>query len=234
MKSWIERYPLVFCFMLFLAFDGSLSIFRYWYTDSRQFLFLIWNLFLACLPLMAAYLAYWLQGRQQHLFSWGMAALSILFLPNAPYILTDLFHLHYIQSSYLLWLNTLILIAYSLTGLLTFYASWWYLEHWIHQATPFKSISYSLVLALPFLTAFGIYLGRYSRFNSWDLLTAPEVLYQTIWARIATPFAHPLTWGMTFGYGTLFLVGFLCLKLIRISVLKEGQLLGTVFGDDGA
>lgn len=56
---------------------------------------------------------------------------------------------------------------------------------------------------LLFITAFGIYLGRYLRFNSWDLVQKPGSLFFEIIDRFIRPLSHKRTWGMTFGMGIL-------------------------------
>ena len=50
---------------------------------------------------------------------------------------------------------------------------------------------------LLFLGSFGIYLGRYLGWNSWDILQEPFKLFYDIGDRLINPFHHPRTWGMT-------------------------------------
>ena len=124
----------------------------------------------------------------------------LLFFPNAPYILTDLFHLRYDQLSMPIWFDLVLILAYAWTGLLFGFLSLWDIERllaeWVHP----KLVT-ALSVSLLFLGSFGIYLGRYLRWNSWDLITEPFRLIYDIGDRIVNPFEHPRAWGMTISMG---------------------------------
>jgi len=147
------------------------------------------------------------EGWSGWLLFW-MGGTSVLFLPNAPYLLTDLFHLQWAGQSAPIWLDTLLLVAYAATGLVLFYrtlfillgiaAAYWR-PFWVKMGA----------VGLVYLISFGIYLGRYLRFNSWDLLTDPMALFWAIGAHFWQPTAHPTAWGVTLGYGTLLLIGYI-------------------------
>jgi len=81
-----------------------LSIARFQRTGNLGPIFLVWNLFLAWIPLVYAFLAYRLH--QSHFNKLlivpgivGCALIWLLFLPNAPYLLTDLIHLRVIDNN---------------------------------------------------------------------------------------------------------------------------------------
>ncbi len=99
-----------------LAFTLLLLAFRVWHTAAPAYLFLIWNLFLAWLPLqfILKFSTTKHQGLQAVLLS-----LTVLFLPNAPYLITDLFHLGK-QSNAPLWLDTLLLSSFAILGCILF------------------------------------------------------------------------------------------------------------------
>jgi uncharacterized membrane protein len=97
--------------------------------------------------------------------------LSVLFLPNAPYILTDLFHLKK-QLLAPLWFDTVLILSFAFTGLMYFILA---LEKILEEAAKLLP-SFVNPLAKPllfFATGYGIYLGRFLRYNSWDLLIHP-------------------------------------------------------------
>lgn len=135
-----------------------------------------WNLLLAAIPLGLSEglvrSAQWPWGVQ------GAIALGlVLFLPNAPYVLTDLIHLvQEIQWHDSLLYNTLVLLPkYTLFVLLGFEAYvvavlnvGRYLDQ--HQWTRWV---FPVELALHGLSSLGVYLGRIERFNSWDVVTQP-------------------------------------------------------------
>jgi uncharacterized membrane protein len=151
------------------------------YSDSGRYTSLIWNLFLAWIPFVLAYLA--------HAFSWKKkllyfvlpttAFLWLIFFPNAPYILTDLQHLTKETSSAPVWYDVIVMVWFSWTGLLLGLVSL-YLMHDIVQRTFGRWIGWAFVLFVSGLSSFGVYLGRFVRFNSWDLLGDPTEIVVTV------------------------------------------------------
>ncbi|MGZ3932550.1 MAG: DUF1361 domain-containing protein [Bacteroidia bacterium] len=153
----------------FTGFAASLLAARIVKTDSIYYLFLCWNLFLAFIP-------YWISNylKKQDLLlmrHWPLLAVWLLFIPNSPYLLTDLFHLH-AREGVPLWLDLILVISFALIGLVIFYRS--LID--IFQLLKKQVADYWLRLMVPFtlwLIAFGLYLGRYGRFNSWDVMQHP-------------------------------------------------------------
>ncbi len=190
------------------------SIFRCWFTDSKVYLFLNWNLFLAFIPwALTLLIKVSSHSKYRKLKTTGLLLSWLLFFPNAPYILTDLFHLSS-NSSMPLWFDLILILSFAWTGLLfgllslgniEAHLSYYVQKHWL----PIGST------ALLFLSSFGIYLGRYLRWNSWDVVQNPGGLLSDIGHRIVFPFQHPQTWGMTLFMG-LFLVGvYTSLRLLK-------------------
>jgi uncharacterized membrane protein len=68
---------------------------------------------------------------------------------------------------------------------------------------------------LLFLGSFGVYLGRYLRWNSWDIITEPFRLFYDIADRIINPFEHPRTWGMTLFMGLFLTIIYWSFHLVR-------------------
>jgi uncharacterized membrane protein len=220
-NNFLERRVVYFAAFLTLLvlFCFSLSALRVYYTGQLYYLFLVTNLFLALLPWVGIETATFLQRWQApKLLVVLFLGLTILFLPNAPYLITDLCHLHWSSSSELLWLDILLIVTYSITGLVGFYATLFAIEDLVKPYLGLWGTRISLTLLL-FLTGFGIYLGRFLRFNSWDLWTNPWSLFEVIGARLWEPMAYPTTWVVTLGYGGLLLVVFLGIKLWRYALL---------------
>jgi uncharacterized membrane protein len=136
-----------------------------------------------CILLVAARIAYSDTGRYTGLV-WNFvlpitAILWLLFFPNAPYILTDLQHLTKETSSAPVWYDVIVMVWFSWTGLLLGLVSL-YLMHDIVQRTFGRWFGWAFVFIVSGLSSFGVYLGRFVRFNSWDLLGDPKEIVVTI------------------------------------------------------
>lgn len=214
MKQILRDYPEIKSIALLPIISVSFIIFRMAYTQSIFLGFLLWNLFLAAIPWLLTYFI--LKRKKLKSLSFILlTALVILFLPNAAYILTDLFHLRLSMSAMPIWYDTLTILMAALSGLLFFYLVVFDLRNiWMQKN---RTVSAELFIAIiMFSSSFGIYIGRYLRFNSWDIISNPTALFQEIMIRLVYPFDHPRTWGMTFGWGLLLYSGYYVLKNLNI------------------
>jgi uncharacterized membrane protein len=212
------RRALVFAALL--AFCGALIALRVARTSSTMYMFLVWNLFLAAIPAVASFVFAWSSARGQRAVAAVAFIVWLLFLPNAPYILTDFIHLTP-QPGVPLWFDVAILAASAGTGLLLGYTSLADVQHVIarHYGRP---AGWSVAAASLLLSGFGIYVGRFLRWNSWDALTNPHRLVRDIVTRAADPLAHPRTIGMTLIYGTGLLLGYIALRVIGATTERRG------------
>lgn len=165
--------------------------------DTTRFWFLNWNLFLAWLPLLFAWLLvrFLKVGRW---FSWQGIILTFLwlgFLPNSFYIISDLVHLQHATSSTALYYTVLIL-SFGINGLLLGYTSL-YLLHKEFIKRIGKNYAWFVVSAALLLCSFAIYLGRYLRWNTWDVLVNPAGILFDVSDRIINPSAHEQTFRIT-------------------------------------
>jgi uncharacterized membrane protein len=78
-----------------------------------------------------------------------------------------------------------------------------------------KSLVAGLIVLLLFVSGFGIYLGRFLRWNSWDIIQAPFGLLFDVGDRIVNPLAHSRTWGVTISMGILLNMMYWTIKLIK-------------------
>ncbi len=141
---------------------------------------IIWNLFLAFIPLA---LSFWL-FRRRHIsrtwFWWMIYIIFIAFLPNAPYLLTDIIHLiRATRAGYSVWIITLIFIPLHVFAILSGLEA--YVVSLINQNHYFKKLGlkryiFTSEIMIHILCAVGVFLGRFRRFNSWDLVTQPDVI----------------------------------------------------------
>ena len=152
------------------AFCLSLVGLRIWHTQSNFYLFLAWNLFLAWIPYFTSL---WLQNELK-IFNLVLLLIWLGFLPNAPYIITDLFHLGHAKGIPY-WFDTFMLFSFSITGLLL--GAYSMIKVYIFFKTRIgTSLSKLLLFFISGLSAFGVYIGRYQRWNSWDLINRPKTL----------------------------------------------------------
>lgn len=194
------------CAMLFsfLILSARIAL-----TKTGYFLFLLWNIFLALIPyLITMHLSEKKRTRKiVVLISFGI---WLLFLPNAPYILTDLFHLKRSQWS-IIWLDTLVISSFAITGMLLYYYSLAVMLELIKKSFNFK---YENILGFIIctLSAFGIYLGRFLRYNSWEVLSNPNILFFDIYKMITQPLTHQDVWLFTTCFGLFLSIGFYVFK----------------------
>lgn len=169
------------------ALSMGLLAMRMLYSGQITYRFLNWNLFLAWIPLGLALAAWLLQGeaRRPRLRVLPLLALWLLFLPNAPYLLTDLIHLAH-RPPVPLWFDLLLLLSYAWNGLILGYLSLRLVQalfqRWMGAAAGWLAATAAIGLA-----AFGIYLGRFERWNSWDIFTDPFGVLATLFAGLANP-----------------------------------------------
>lgn len=202
----------------------SLSIYRTTVSETDTYLFLNWNLFLAFIPWLASsILLLYPKLQKRKVAVIGLLAVWLLFFPNAPYILTDLFHLRHINSMPA-WFDLLLILSFAWVGLMFGFMSLWdiekILENYWEESRLRKYLRPSVFIPilssmLLFVGSFGIYLGRYLRWNSWDILREPLGLIYDIGDRFVNPFAHPRTWGVTLFMGVFLNLVYWSLRWVR-------------------
>ncbi|WP_417860195.1 DUF1361 domain-containing protein [Winogradskyella sediminis] len=204
-----ERFKTLSLITVALLFSSILLMVRMKLNKSYAFLFLIWNVFLAIIPYaITMYLNTTSKLSKLKLGFWFMAWLA--FLPNAPYIVTDLIHIR-IGNDALLWLDVLVVLSFALSGLLVFYISLLDMQTLVKSI--FKTLPIEMMsIAILFLCGFGVYLGRFLRYNSWEIISGPQYLFIDILNIIITPFQHFEAWLFTFGFSAFLIVGFWMFK----------------------
>ncbi|CAN5548011.1 DUF1361 domain-containing protein [soil metagenome] len=199
----------------------SLALFRVYYTGKLTFLFLNWNLFLALLPWGISSVLQMNQNNLNSIFKWIGISLWLLFFPNAPYMLTDLFHLHQ-RNDIPLWFDLPLIVSFAFTGLMLGFISLMDIQDIITKMYG-KTTGWVFSFSSLMLGSFGVYLGRYLRFNSWDLITTPTVLLHEIADTILHPFTDPKVYAITILYSLLLIVGYLLLQQMRSMNFQENE-----------
>jgi uncharacterized membrane protein len=191
----ISRQRFVAIFWLVAASCLCLGILaaRMLYMHNLDHGTMAWNLFLAWVPLVCALAAERVRGRAMLL---ACGAAWLVFLPNAPYLLTDLVHLTD-HGSYWFWYDLIMLLSFGLTGLLLGYVSLYAMQKLVARRFG-NAAGWVFAIGTLGLCSFGVYLGRFERFNSWDVVFNPFDLLLTIYSRVRHPFDHPWTYVLSF------------------------------------
>jgi uncharacterized membrane protein len=138
-----------------------------------------WNLVLALVPLGLARFLFGHRPRSAWLL-WAGGAAFVAFLPNAPYVLTDLLHLpDDLARLHSPWLAAAVLAQYACligVGFVAYVLALVRLERWLAGHGVSRGRVLAIDLSLHAVCAVGILLGRVFRFNSWDVLTDPREL----------------------------------------------------------
>jgi uncharacterized membrane protein len=211
--------------MLALTFASTVSVAlllaRVVWTGDLIYGTLAWNLFLAWLPLVFALLArdeFHTKAKRNWRFL-GFAGAWLLFFPNAPYIFTDVIHLTtYFYRHF--WVDLVLILLCALTGLVLGFVSLFLMQGVVRRLCGVAA-SWLFIGGVAALSGFGIYLGRFLRFNSWDVFWKPVALYHGIgsWAAHA---AHPLAHSNSFAFPMLFAV-FLFIAYLMLYALTHLQ-----------
>lgn len=208
-------YPLV----LFTLLAFGFYVGRVIWSDERTFLFLLWNLFLAWLPYVFSLGAVAIHGWKPRWW-WAVippGALWLLFFPNAPYILTDLMHLEQ-RFRIPIWYDIGLLLAFALAGCFLAIASLRSMQRIVSDYLG-QIMSWMFVMGIMGLTSFGIYMGRYLRWNSWDLFTDPYPILRDIYFPLRHPFSNKETIAFSIMFAAILFVFYLTFNWLR--PLKE-------------
>lgn len=174
-------------------------------AGHSYYAFMLWNLFLAAIPLG---LSLGLRQINRLVLAVPLLAVWLLFFPNAPYVLTDLMHLNEHNAHVPKWLDLLMLLSFALVALWFGFQSLHMVQHWFVRRFS-HATAWCVSIGSLALSGFGIYLGRFDRWNSWDLLHRPVSLLSRIAAYILHPMDHTRTWGFTLGFGTMLILSYL-------------------------
>ena len=203
-------YPIALASLYSLALYAGRALFT---GSPMVYSNLVWNLFLAWVPYGFSMLAFGLFSISPRgwLFLSPIGILWLLFFPNAPYILTDFFHLD-TRPGVPLWFDILLLVVFSWTGIFLAMASLRTMQR-VVQAYLGRWIGWLFSLAALSLSAVGIYLGRFERWNSWDVLSQPDHIVKDV----LRPLLNPQAGDRFFGVSILFAVFLLICYLVFLA-----------------
>ncbi|HTP58155.1 MAG TPA: DUF1361 domain-containing protein [Spirochaetia bacterium] len=192
----------------------ALCAFRFLYAASSSYLFLIWNLALAFFPWLVTSVAV-LRDVKSRAAILLIAAVWLLFFPNCLYILTDLIHLHRTESAPL-WLDLILVLSFAWAGLCFGFVSLMDIEHFLRKRfNADRRMVAVLSVCMIYLAAFGVYVGRFWRWNSWDLLGNPADLMHFMFDRFTDAGNTYRVSGFTLLMGTLLNLMYFPFRYVR-------------------
>jgi len=190
----LQKDNILFFILMPVGFNFGLFVFRVVFTGSIYYAFLVWNLFLAFLPLLIS--TFLVQKKNKNwIYYLFPCILWLLLLPNAPYIITDFIHLEE-TNTIPLWFDLMLILSYAWNGLM----------FWLISILQFNNIiknrlrpihQKTLIQLIIFLCAIGVYLGRYGRWNSWDVFIDPFEIVEKVIYMTLHPKDFPGFYGMT-------------------------------------
>lgn len=213
-------YPLVLSSLLACAIFAG----RVYLSQSGTYRFLVWNLFLAWIPYVCSLLIALCHQRQPR--RWWLliipSALWLLFLPNAPYIVTDLWHLDWMgeRKPIPMWYDIAMLASFAWTGLFLAVASLNAMQRVVREYCG-RVIGWLFALGAIGACGWGIYLGRFLNWNSWDVFFRPRSVIADVIARVAHPLQNPGAFVFTFLFAALMLMCYLTFAAIEHRQAEE-------------
>ena len=211
-KSEVEKILMLSC-----LFSLCMVGFRVIYTGDAFFLFLVWNLFLACIPYVLSSWLFqkvdWIESHPKFFF---ISIAWLLFIPNSFYIITDLVHLEY-RYVVPFWYDLMLILSFVWNGILLGILSVRQMEKIVAAKWQVKTELY-FIYPVMLLNALGVYIGRYLRFNSWDVITNPFQLANDIIYLFIHPIENRFDWSMIICYSLFMTLVYITIKKLSRSV----------------
>ena len=200
--------PLEKILLLSVGFTLSTLVARCLFTGGDlTYFFYPWNLLLAIIPYSFSRA---LQHAKNNIKAWLLIAGWLLFFPNAPYLVTDVFHFQE-RPPVPQWYDLILVISGAWNGLVLGILSLMQVEQFLQLYVKPKIVQLSSVL-FALLCGYGVYVGRYWRFNSWDVVTQPETLFRASACSVIQPHHNIQLWAFTIAFAALFYTVYLTLR----------------------
>jgi uncharacterized membrane protein len=202
-----------------LSFTLSLLLIRVLYTGEPMYFFYPWNLFLGLIPLFFSSLL--AKEKKLNYKSILFFALWLLFVPNAPYLITDIFHFEE-RPPVPAWFDLMLVVSGAWNGILFFMISLLRIERFLY-ATCQKNLVNKIMLLLILLCGYGVYIGRYLRYNSWNVVTDPFDILKTSTHHIHHPLQNLNVWLFTFIFSLFLAIMYFTIKKLPRALFATGQ-----------
>ena len=214
MKKNISFNQLLTAFFVFIIL---LISFRIIYSGTLKYMFMGWNIFLAWIPYILS--SYFVQYRKKE--KWKQLFLFVswlFFFPNALYIVTDLVHLQS-QSNMPWWYDVLLVFTSSFIGIFLAFISLRKAEFYLKSIFS-KNVITACIAGILFLGSFGVYLGRFQRWNSWDVLNNPLALGMDILSKIINPVDNYKVWAITLLFTAVYSLMYFFIRLLPKAIAE--------------
>jgi uncharacterized membrane protein len=185
--------------LLSVGFSMSLLLVRFLYSQTLDYRFYGWNTFLAAIPYLVS--TQLVKLRKMKIAAIALLCTWLLFFPNAPYLLTDI--LHYEERPPVpFWYDLLLVISATWNGLILGIVSLMNVELFLSRHVKPFWVTTTIFISL-LLCSYGIFLGRFLRLNSWDILRDPAYLAYTSAHHVLLPQRYPKLWVFTILFAVL-------------------------------
>ncbi len=199
-----------------------LAVTQHFVSDLRNYQFILFNLALAWIPLIAASIAYLSMGNRVTFYLvMPISTLAwLIFFPNAPYLLTDFQHLSGTSPDSIVWFDVIVLIWVAWTGLLLGMSSLYLMQEIITRAFN-RTIGWFFAIGATILSSIGVYLGRFLRWNSWDILQDPIPIAKDMAGIVRHPFSNLSTYVFTFLFTLLILFIYVAIHIFGNMIREQ-------------
>ena len=201
---------------LLLLWCMALILYRIHLASDKLPIWLLGNICLAAVPMLFSSAFRAANVRKRPLLAYIFLFLWLLFLPNAPYIMTDLIHLAP-HDNVPLWYDLAMLWFCAGTGVLFGYLSLMDVQNVIDRRFS-KTVGWAVACGSLMLCGFGIYVGRFLRWNSWNAITNPIQLVKSMIGVFIDSGTHPHPVPVTLIFGIGLIVGYMALRVIATSM----------------
>ncbi len=217
----------VYLIAVLLILDAALVLVRRHFGHMQGYYFIRWNLLLAMVPYWVSLCTSVLQRcvprlRQllllRVLLLLPLYALWLLFLPNAPYLLTDFIHLED-KTTLQVWYDTIMLATYAVTGYALAIVSLAIMHRPVRALLGWR-VGWLFTIVCCFLAGIGVHLGRAQRYNSWDALSRSKAVLADVLDRLVHLYDHPHTTSDGLYYGALLLVGYVAFLALSSTEIR--------------
>ena len=197
--------------LISITFSMTLLVVRFYYSATTDYHFYGWNTFLAAIPYLIS--TQLLKIKKMNVLAIALLILWLLFFPNAPYIITDLFHYEE-KFPIPYWYDLVLVISSAWNGLILGIVSLLNVEKFISRF--WKPFWVSVCeIASVLLCGYGVFIGRFLRFNSWDVVTDPKMLIYNSARHVLLPQQYSKLWVFTLLFAML--VGIIYFTIKKLS-----------------
>lgn len=207
--DFLARNKIIISLFLSTLLSCLLLLFRVFYSSKITYSFLIWNLFLAWVPLLISILLEFLSSKKIHFKKFIFFILLVVwlfFLPNSPYIVTDFVHLYRLQDLPI-WYDIILIQSFAWNGLVLGFFAIYKVQKLVRKYSN-RLKSWIFVIFTLIVTSFGIYLGRFWRWNTWDLIFYPSEILTDVRNILFYPKYNLTSIGLTLFFSCFLIVAY--------------------------